>query len=206
MKYDLLIFPYSGNGLEALDCLDDKYRLIGFIDDDRRKQGIQTNGFKVFSREAFEKYPKAKVLALPSSPSAFINIKKIISELKIEPKRFITLIHPKAHISKLAIIGINVVILAGTVITSNANIGNHVWIAANSIIHHDVVIKDYSTIGSSVLIAGRVKIEENCFIGSGSNIINDVVIGKKTLVGLGSNVICSIPRFSKVAGNPAKPI
>ena len=35
----LLIFPCNGNGLEALDCLGDAYRCVGFVDDTPEKQG-----------------------------------------------------------------------------------------------------------------------------------------------------------------------
>ena len=35
----LVIFPYNGNGIEALDCInDDEFELIGFIDDDKNKK------------------------------------------------------------------------------------------------------------------------------------------------------------------------
>ena len=32
MKKKLLIFPFNGNGLEALDCIDKNYEFIGFVD------------------------------------------------------------------------------------------------------------------------------------------------------------------------------
>ena len=35
----LLIFPCGANGLEALDCLADNTQFLGFIDDDKEKQG-----------------------------------------------------------------------------------------------------------------------------------------------------------------------
>ena len=30
----LLVFPFNGNGLEAIDCLGDAFHLVGFIDAD----------------------------------------------------------------------------------------------------------------------------------------------------------------------------
>ena len=35
----LVIFPFNGNGIEALDCIDtEQYELISFIDDDPQKR------------------------------------------------------------------------------------------------------------------------------------------------------------------------
>jgi sugar O-acyltransferase (sialic acid O-acetyltransferase NeuD family) len=206
MKTQLLIFPYNGNGLEALGCLNSDYEFIGFIDDEKKKQGKQKNGLMVFSRDAVQKYAKVKVLAVPGSPSTYLQRKKTIEGLRISHDRFATIIHPGAFVSPLAKIGFNVLIMAGVVITSNVNIGNNVCILPNSVIHHDSHVKDYCLIGSNVTIAGYSIIESNCYIGSGSAIINNIIVGEKSLVGLSTNVIKSLPAFSKVVGNPARSI
>lgn len=201
---DLLIFPYNGNGLEALDCLGNTYNFIGFVDDTKEKQGVNSFGHKVFDRTAFEKYPEAKVLAVPGSPASFKERKYIIAGLRIKEERFATIIHPNASISKNASLGINCLIYAGVVVTANAHIGNHICILPNTVIHHDAKIGDYTLIGSNCCIAGYSEIGKNCYIGSGSNIINNVKIGEAVLIGLGSNVIKNVSDNSKIAGNPAK--
>lgn len=68
---DLLIFPYNGNGLEALDCLGKEYHFLGFVDDTPEKQGVNQYGHRVFDRSAFDQYPDAKVLAVPGGPLSF---------------------------------------------------------------------------------------------------------------------------------------
>lgn len=206
MVKKLLIFPYNGNGLEAVGCLSDEYEFIGFIDDQTEKQGMQKNGYKVFSRDIIAKYPEARILAVPGSPITYLQRKTIIEDLKLPVDRFAVVISPKASVSNLARIGYNVLISTGVVITSNAIIKNHICILPNSVIHHDIEIADYCLIGSNVTIAGNTKIGANSYIGSGVNIINNVTIGEKTMVGLGSNVINSLAPNSKVAGNPAKQI
>lgn len=204
MKTKLLIFPFNGNGLEALGCLDENYEFVGFIDDEINKQGKKKEGFTVFPREALQKHPYAKLLAVPGSPMTYLNRKRAIDSLKIPQTRFATVIHKNAYISPLAKIGFNVLIMAGVVLTSNAIIGNHVCILPNSVIHHDVVVADYVLVGSQVVIAGYVKIHDNCYIGSQSSLINQIEIGKNSLVGIGSNVIKSFLPNSKIVGNPAR--
>ncbi len=206
MKEKLYIFPYNGNGLEALDCIGDKYEFLGFIDDTPEKQGKNQFGHAIYPRTKLSEFKDTKIIAVPGSPSSYKIRDKIISDLNLTKERFISLIHPKASVSPLAKIGSNCLIMAGVVITSNAVIGDHVCILPNTVIHHDAVIGDYTLIGSNVSIAGSVEIQNNCYVGSGTRIINNVLIGKNSLIGLGSNVIRSVPDGSKVAGNPASQI
>lgn len=202
----VLIFPYNGNGLEALSCLSKEHQFIGFIDDTKEKQGIDTQGFKVYDRSILDMFPDAKVLAVPGSPSSYLERNKIIDSLNIPSERFLNVIHPKASVSPLASMGKNVLLMAGVVLTANCKIGDHVCILPNTVIHHDTTVHDYSLIGSNVVIAGNVRIGKNTYIGSGTSIINNISVGENALIGIGSNVIKSIKSNTKVVGNPAKQI
>jgi len=202
----LLIFPYNGNGIEALDCIGNSYRFVGFVDDTPEKWGFDSNGHPILGRNAFAQFSDAYVLAVPGSPSSYRSRKDIIRGLGIPEDRFASVIHPSARVSPLASVGYNVLIMAGAVITSNARIGSHICILPNTVIHHDVEVNDWSLIGSNVTIAGNTVIGENCYIGSGSSIMNGLHIGSGALVGLGSNVINNVETGIKVAGNPARKI
>lgn len=202
----LLIFPYNGNALEAMDCIDGQYELIGFIDDTKEKQGPTKYGVSVFDRSALDTFKDAKVLAVPGSPASYKKRAEHIASLGIDRERFATVVHPRATLGKSVKLGTNCLLMAGVVLTSNAIIGDHVCILPNTVVHHDAVVNDYTLIGCNVAIAGGTTIGRNCYIGSGTNMINGITIGDNTLVGLGSNVIKSIASDSKIAGNPAKEI
>lgn len=203
---DLLIFPFNGNGIEALDCLNDEFNFIGFVDDTEEKQGMSKNGYIIFNRNALSKFPNAKILAVPGSPTSFSIRHQIIASLQITQDRFATIIHPSAKIGKNVTIGRNCLIYAGVVLTSNTEIGNHVCILPNTVVHHDTKVGDYTLIGSNVCVAGNTEVGNNCYIGSGTNIINNIKIGNNTLIGLGSNIIKSVEDNLKVIGNPARAI
>jgi sugar O-acyltransferase (sialic acid O-acetyltransferase NeuD family) len=202
----LLIFPCNGNALEALDCLGAEFRCVGFIDDTPEKQGSRVAGVPVLSRSALREMSDTAVLAVPGSPTSYLQRRKIIEGLGIDRARFARVIHPGAHVSSLAQIGANVLVMAGVVVTSNAHIGDHVCVLPNTVIHHDAVIGDWSLIGSNVTIAGSTKIGANCYIGSGTSIMNGLSVGDGALIGLGSNVIRDVPEAARVAGNPARQI
>jgi sugar O-acyltransferase (sialic acid O-acetyltransferase NeuD family) len=200
----LIIFPYNGNGLEALCCIQEQFEFIGFIDDTPSKLGKQPQGFEVFDRSALERFPDALVLAVPGSPTSYTYRDKIINELNIPASRFAQVIHPAANISKLAKIGHNVLIMAGVVLTANCIIRDHVCILPNSVVHHDSEIGAYTLIGSNVTVAGNTKIGKHCYIGSGSSIINNISIANNTLIGMGSNVIKTFEQPGKIVGNPGR--
>ena len=202
----LLIFPFNGNALEALDCLGSAFRLDGFIDDSPSKQGMTSLAIPVHSRAGLAEFHHSQVLAVPGSPSSFRSRRAVIESLGIEPSRFARVIHPTARVSPLATIGRNVLIMAGVVVTSNAVIGDHVCVLPNTVIHHDAVIGAWSLIGSNVTIAGSTQIGENCYVGSGSSISNGLQIGAGSLIGLASSVIRGCEPASKLAGNPARPL
>lgn len=201
---ELLIFPYNGNGIEALDCIGPAFQLVGFIDDTVEKQGLAPHGLRVFDRTMLSRSPDALVLAVPGSPASFRLRRTVIDGLGVESERFATVIHPTARVSPLATIGRNVLIMAGVVVTSNAVISDHVCILPNTVIHHDVTIGPWTMIGSNVTIAGHTAIAEACYIGSGCSLMNGLSIGAGALVGLGSNVTRSVAPGSTVAGNPAR--
>ena len=205
-RQKLIIFPFNGNGLEALDCIDPAlFDFVGFIDDDDKKR-LQPHPWAVMDRSGFSRFPDARVLAVPGSPQTYLERGNIIGALPVPETRLVSVIHPGARIGHSVQIGTNCLIMAGVVLTSNAVIGDHVCIMPNTVIHHDSVIESRTLIGCNVAVAGRTIIGPNCYIGSGANILNDLHIGANALIGMGSNVIRDVPRNSRVVGNPARQI
>jgi sugar O-acyltransferase (sialic acid O-acetyltransferase NeuD family) len=206
VRTPLLIFPFNGNGLEALDCLGDEFELLGFIDDTAEKQGLQPGGVQVYSRAALTQWPLAQVLAVPGSALSYLHRQALIDGLALPAARFARVVHPSARISPLARLGHNLLVMAGVVVTSNAVIGDHVCVLPNTVIHHDVQIGSHSLLGSNITVAGHTQVGRNCYIGSGSHLMNGLHIGDGALVGLGSTVIRDVEAGTRVAGNPARPV
>src|SRR5690554_1803048 len=92
-RMPLLIFPCNGNGIEAVDCIGEAYRLIGFVDDTREKQESRTHGYPVLSRAALSEFADCDVLAVPGGPASFMERRRIIESLGIGFERFARVIH-----------------------------------------------------------------------------------------------------------------
>jgi len=200
----LLLFPFNGNAIEALDCAAGAFAVVGFIDDSPDKIGREYHGVPVLTREALAEHSDAMVLAVPGSPRSYRDRAGIINGLLLAPERYAQVIHRGATVSSQADVGHNVLIMAGVVVTSNARIHHHVCILPNTVVHHDVVVGAWSLIGSNVSVAGGVILGENCYVGSGASIRDGVRIGDGALVGLGSTVTRHVPPYAVVVGSPAK--
>jgi sugar O-acyltransferase (sialic acid O-acetyltransferase NeuD family) len=200
----LLIFPCNGNGIEALDALGKAFHCIGFVDDTAAKQAQGCMGLPVWDRSALQRHSDAAVLAVPGGPGSFRSRADVIASLGVSRERLATVVHPRASVSTRARIGVNVLLMAGVVVTSNAVIGDHVCILPNSVVHHDSVVGSWTLIGTGVVVTGGVAVEDNCYISSGSTIRNGLRLGTRCLVGLGSTVIRDVAPEETVAGSPAR--
>ena len=211
MPKALILFPFGGNAREALlsiyavNRINKKWDVIGFIDDNRSSYGKECCGVRVLGgREVLKKYTSAKVLAVPGNPDNYLKRSHIIKGLGIHHSRFATLIDPTVVLSPDSEIGYNSLLMANVVISCGVKIGNHCVILPNTVISHDSAVGDYSLIGSNVSISSKVIAGPNCYIGSGTAIRNNIRIGKGSLIGIGSNVVSTVKDGVVAAGNPAR--
>ncbi|MNU66700.1 putative acetyltransferase EpsM [compost metagenome] len=198
----LYIFPYSGSGLEVLDCLDDVSNVV-FVSDNPDHIGQNFHGAPVISGDTFKKGTTPRLIAVHGSAASYQNRLELIQRFGNDVS-WETIIHPGAIVSKYATIGKNVFISAGVSIGPNVIIDDHVIILANSTIHHDTHIGTGSIICGNVLVAGNVAIGSQVYIGAGSNIKNGINIGSNSLIGMGSTVLGSVGNAEVWFGNPAK--
>lgn len=107
----------------------------------------------------------------------------------------------------------------GTRISSKVNkifIGSFTSIGSNVIIQEDYhrfdKISTYfmnqniftNSIENDIFSKGPIIIEEDVWIGSNSVVLSGVKIGRGSIIGAGSIVTKDVPKYSVVAGNPAK--
>jgi len=209
----LILFPFNGNTKEAVGVVraansaSPVWSLMGFVDDDPAKHGLEFDGFPVLgNREEFSRHPEAMVLAAPGRPENFRNRPDIITGLSLAFERFASLVHPGVTCGPQTRIGRNCLVMAGVVLTANVTIGDHVVILPNTVVAHDTRIENYCLIGSGVCLSGSVTVRRGCYLGSGCRVIQEATIGEQALVGLGAVVIADVAPRSVVAGCPAKPL
>lgn len=210
MAKDLIIIGAAQDGRIAAELVEDigkEWNLLGFLDDDPAKQGIEMNGFPVLGKITDAvKYRNCYFVIMLGSPKNYFTKKRILTKLGIAMENYATLIHPNASVSRYTDIGKGTVIMSEVAIMPNCKIGNHVWILPQVYIGNDTEIGDYTIMTESVTHAGEGVVKEGVYIGLNSSIIENITIGEWSLIGMGSVVIRDVPPYSVVVGNPARVI
>jgi len=195
----IAIYGASGHGKVIAEIAESLgYEIAFFIDDDENKS--EFIGFPV---QRFDKNIKIPIALGIGDNKTRAKVFNKIDELGVE---ILTLIHPKATISKRAILGKGGAVMANVVINSCATIGKGVILNTSCVVEHDNFIGDFVHISPNVALAGNVKIGEFSHIGIGSCAIQGKNIGKGCIVGAGAVVIEDIADNITVVGNPAKKI
>ncbi|QUS35108.1 NeuD/PglB/VioB family sugar acetyltransferase [Falsirhodobacter algicola] len=200
----LLLLGFSGNALEIFEHLEERFDLEAILDDNPALEGQVFEGVPILPMARLADFPAARVLMTIGSRRSVGQRAGILARLGLTPERFVTVVHPKAHVSRFARLGHGVVIYPGAVVTSNAVIGNHVMILPQSVVHHDVTVGDHSLIGASVTVAGNCRIGQACYIGSASSLREGTEIGDGAVIGMAANVLRTVAAGTVVAGNPAR--
>ena len=115
-----------------------------------------------------------------------------------------TLIHPRASVSRLAVIGAGTVINSQSAVNANAKIGKGCIVNTGATVGHDCVLGDFVHVAPGASLAGETVIGEGCWIGMRSAIIEQLTLGKGVVIGAGAIVIRNIPDNKLVVGIPAK--
>jgi sugar O-acyltransferase (sialic acid O-acetyltransferase NeuD family) len=209
----IVILGTGGNCIDILDTINDvnrvegseRYRCVGFLDDERARWGKEIHGVKVLGPLACAAGLRdcSFVNGLGSS-SNFWRKSQIIATTGVPLERFQTIVHPSAQVSRLSRLGPGTVVFQHVTITSNVQVGAHVIILPATVISHDDVIGDYTCIAGGACVSGCVEIGHSCYLGTNAAIRDRCTIGERCLVGMGSVVVASVPRNSVVAGNPAR--
>lgn len=126
------------------------------------------------------------------------------SKIKNSTTPLITLTHPNSTVSQYSKVGEGTVILAGSVVNTDAVIGKACIINVGATVDHDCNLGNSVHVAPGAHISGGVTIGDASWIGVGSAIKQGVRIGKNVMVGAGAVVVSDIPDNATVVGNPAR--
>jgi len=111
-----------------------------------------------------------------------------------------------AVVSRTAILGAGVQLIAGSVVNAATTIGEGVIVNTNASVDHDCTIGDYVHIGPGAVLGGGVTVGDDVLVGLGARVLPGVTIGRGAIVGGGAVVISDVAPGSTVVGVPARPI
>ncbi len=130
--------------------------------------------------------------------------KRVYEKFKALGYRFRQVIHSSAVISRRAVLGEGVQVVAGAVINIGARIGENSIVNTNASVDHDCVLGAHVHIAPGVTLSGGVTVGDGSHIGTGANVVQGVCIGKGVIVAVGAVVLNDVEDGMMVCGVPAR--
>lgn len=211
-KFKGRVFVVGGGGhgkvvidalLSAGDC-----EIAGVIDDDEEKLGRQVLGIPVVGScaQMFSLAARYRVDGTALAIGDNYIREQLFGRVKAAGLAVFRVIHPGACISRFAVLGEGVVVLAGSVINPGSVVGDNVCVNTCASIDHDSHLEYSCHVFPNATLAGGVHVGECSYIGAGAVVIPNRRIGRFAYVGAGAVVIDDVPEGVKVAGVPAHEI
>lgn len=125
-------------------------------------------------------------------------------ELRAAAAPLVTVIHPRATVSRYVSLGGGSVVMAGAVVNIDSQIGQAVIINTGATVDHDCSLADGVHICPGAHLSGNVHVGYCTMVGVGVAIKQGVVIGNQVTVGAGAVLVRDVKDCVVVAGNPAR--
>ena len=130
--------------------------------------------------------------------------REIVARAAAVGMTFVTVVHPRAHVSPRSTLGEGAVVGPGAVVGAYSSIGAHVVIGRGVLVGHHTEIAEHVTIGPGANVAGNVRLDEDVFVGMGAAVRDHVVVGAGATVSMGAVVTKDVPPGATVRGLPAR--
>lgn len=202
----LIVFGSGGHAKVVIDAAEKQgIKQILVANDDEQSWEGQLMGYRIIGgREA--------LLQLDTRPPVIVavgdNTSRACIAAWMETNNFplATIIHPSAQVGRGVRIGRGSLLVASSVVNSDAVIGANVIINTGATVDHDCIIGDGVHLAPGVHLCGQVEVGAGSFLGVGTVVIPRVRIGVSCIVGAGSTVIGHVADYALVAGVPARPL
>lgn len=129
---------------------------------------------------------------------------KIISCIHSVQGKLATVISPKAHVSKSAVVKEGTVVHHFALVNANAVVGENCIINSHAVIEHGCDIGSNTHISTSATVNGGCKVGRNSLIGSGSVIKQTLELCDGVIVGAGAVVLDALSKSGTYVGVPAE--
>jgi sugar O-acyltransferase (sialic acid O-acetyltransferase NeuD family) len=113
---------------------------------------------------------------------------KLVKEITSNGMNLISITHPTAIVSKYAIIGAGVAIMAGAIVGTNASLADGCLINANSTVDHDCILESGAHLGVGVQIAGGVCIGAKAWLQAGVSAGYHTIVGEEEVIPTGTSL------------------
>jgi sugar O-acyltransferase (sialic acid O-acetyltransferase NeuD family) len=180
----LLVYGSSEFGAVLRDVLADcGHEFAGFVDDVHpAKPGV----VGAFAAARASHPPQEHGMVMAIGYKHLEARARRFAEARAAGYRFITLLHPAAHVHKSARIADGAVVMARAIVDRGARIGEAcvLWPGVN--VSHDSTIGDNTFLSPGAIVCGFAQVGSGCFLGAGSVIADHRSVPDASFVKAGS--------------------
>src|SRR5437763_16198460 len=122
----LVLVGASGLAREVASAVQasGSHRLVGVVDDDESRWGQPFAGVRVIGGlDVLGSIGPAELLLCPGKGASRRTLAGRIAHLGQRPRRYATIVHPRASVGSTCTVGAGSVLLAGVVLTSDVPVG-----------------------------------------------------------------------------------
>lgn len=198
---DIVILGAGGHGavvLEIAQCAG--FTVAGFADDDPQLAGASVLGYPVLGGRDILRAGAQVALAVGGNAARA----RLLRQSHENGWHLPVLLHPRATISRSALIAEGTVVMANAVINARAEVGPACIVNTACSIDHDCVVGGLAHIAPGSRLGGNVAIGDGSLIGIGASLLPRIEVGCWCVVGAGSVVTSNVPDAATVIGCPAR--
>ena len=199
----ILIFGAGGSGREIFNLIQeinlykkDSWKVIGYIDSNKKLLGKKIDGIKVISNS--KKFDEKNTYAICGLIDPLKRKRVYQKEIKNRKYSIPNLIHPNIIKPSSLKIGTGNIIFNNVHLSYDVTVSNYNIISNFNDIGHNVRMEDYVTLMPQNIIGGKCKIGKFSFFGSGCRVHQNLKIGSSCNVGMGSTIVQNLKKGSKV--------
>jgi sugar O-acyltransferase (sialic acid O-acetyltransferase NeuD family) len=193
----LLLIGGGGHCKSCIDVIEaeGKYKIAGIVNQtDGGRESV--SGYEVLGDDdnlpkLYKKYPNA-LITVGQIKSTDLRV-KLFQQLQSLGFELVTVISPRAYVSKNACLGVGTIVMHDALVNTEARIGNNCILNTKSLVEHDAIVEDHCHISTGSIVNGGTVIREKTFVGSNTITKEYITIGKDSVIGGGLRVICDVP-------------
>jgi sugar O-acyltransferase (sialic acid O-acetyltransferase NeuD family) len=204
---NIVVYGAGGHAKVVLDILEQqrRYRIIGLIDDDPRREREEFFGYPVLgNQEALQSARTSGITGVIIAVGDNTTRDLLAHQVLAMGFELVTAIHPAAQISRGVEIGVGCAVMAGAVINASSILGANIIVNTGATIDHDCRVGACVHLSPGVHLAGGVEIEHHALLGMGAVVLPGLTVGHHAIVGAGSVVNVNLPPGVVAIGVPVR--
>lgn len=192
--------------VERINAIVPTWNLLGFVDDDPSMQNQVVDGYAVLGNISHLADMQSKVFVVCSIAVCGVR-KQVMEQVRSLPNvKAATLIDPAAIIGRNVQIDDGCIITAGAFLGINSVLHNHVIVNIGGIVGHDTVLGDCCMVSPSTNLSGKIVVGSCVDIGTGTKVIQGINICADCIIGAGSVIVRDITEPGTYVGMPVRKI